>query len=206
MPRRFRLPSGACKPFGPTVTADGETPKNMCLGYADWWTEAFYDGIVRAKEHGGLFTTSYSHGWSPAETAQKMGEIMKAKPELFPARTDIVALLCEKLHVAGLRLADADRWASGKVFSNHSKFLMVDEKAFYIGSQNLYVSDLAEFGYIVDSARDEGRAGRVLGSPLEVLAALRRVGQRSEDLRAQSLRNPNRREISRPRAYAVRRG
>ena len=122
--------------------------------------------LVTSNVDGGLFTTSYSHGWSQAETAQKMGEIMKKKPELFPAGTDIVSLLCEKLHVAGLRLADADRWASGKVFSNHSKFLMVDEKAFYIGSQNLYVSDLAEFGYIVDSAKDAKVAQDTFWAPL----------------------------------------
>ncbi|MDB4943633.1 MAG: hypothetical protein JWP97_3167 [Labilithrix sp.] len=106
--------------------------------------------LVTSNVDGGLFTTSYSHGWTAAETAQQMADIMKARPDLFEAGTDIPALLCQKLHVAGLRLDDGDRWASGKVFSNHTKFLMVDTKAFYIGSQNLYVSDLAELGYIVD--------------------------------------------------------
>jgi phosphatidylserine/phosphatidylglycerophosphate/cardiolipin synthase-like enzyme len=122
--------------------------------------------LVTSNVDGGLFTTSYSHGWSEAETAQQMADIMKARKDLFPPDTDIVALLCEKLHVAGLRLADADRWADGKVFSNHAKFLMVDAKAFYVGSQNLYVSDLAEFGYIVDSEKAAQEAHDTFWAPL----------------------------------------
>jgi phosphatidylserine/phosphatidylglycerophosphate/cardiolipin synthase-like enzyme len=35
-------------------------------------------------------------------------------------------------------------------YGNHSKMMMVDGQAFYIGSQNFYVSPLQEFGYIVD--------------------------------------------------------
>jgi phosphatidylserine/phosphatidylglycerophosphate/cardiolipin synthase-like enzyme len=108
--------------------------------------------LVISNVDGGLFTTSYSHGWTAAETAQQMADHMKSKPELFPQGTDIVDLLCKKMHVTGIRVADTDRWPDGKVFSNHAKFLMIDTQAFYIGSQNLYVSDLAEFGFIVDSA------------------------------------------------------
>jgi phosphatidylserine/phosphatidylglycerophosphate/cardiolipin synthase-like enzyme len=32
----------------------------------------------------------------------------------------------------------------------HAKFWMVDERAFYIGSENLYPAELQEFGYIVE--------------------------------------------------------
>ena len=122
--------------------------------------------LITSNVDGGLFTTSYSHGWSEAETAQQMADIMKARADLFPDGTDIPALLCQKLHVAGLRLADQDRWADGKVFSNHSKFLMIDSKAFYIGSQNLYVSDLAEFGFIVDDASLAAQARDTFWTPL----------------------------------------
>merc|ERR1712232_1211120 len=33
---------------------------------------------------------------------------------------------------------------------NHAKFFMIDNKCFYIGSQNMYEADLAEWGLIVD--------------------------------------------------------
>lgn len=35
--------------------------------------------------------------------------------------------------------------------ANHAKLLMVDDQAFYIGSHNMYESDLDEFGYFVDN-------------------------------------------------------
>ena len=108
--------------------------------------------LVISNVDGGLFTTSYSHGWTPAETAQQIADYMKSKKDLFPAGTDVAAALCSKLHVAGLRVSNLEKWPDGKVFSNHSKFLMIDSQAFYVGSQNLYTSDLAEFGFIVDSA------------------------------------------------------
>ena len=35
---------------------------------------------------------------------------------------------------------------------NHAKFFMIDDCAYYIGSQNLYVADLSEWGLLVDDA------------------------------------------------------
>ena len=122
--------------------------------------------LVISNVDGGLFTTSYSHGWTPAETAQQMADYITKKPEVFPAGTDITGLLCQKMHVAGLRVSNDDRWPDGKVFSNHSKFLMVDDQAFYVGSQNLYVSDLAEFGFIVDSPSAAKTANDTFWAPL----------------------------------------
>ncbi len=115
--------------------------------------------VVISNVDGGLFTTSYSHGWSAEETAAQMVTRMKAKTDAFPAGADVIGILCDKLHVAPLRLAATDRWADGKVFSNHAKFLMIDDQALYVGSQNLYTSDLAEFGYIVDS-KDAAKVAR----------------------------------------------
>ncbi len=61
---------------------------------------------------------------------------------------------------------NADRWADGKVFSNHAKFLMVDAKPFYVGSENLHVSDLAELGYVVDSEKAAKIAQGTFWAPL----------------------------------------
>jgi phosphatidylserine/phosphatidylglycerophosphate/cardiolipin synthase-like enzyme len=108
--------------------------------------------VIISNVDGGLFTTSYSHGWTAAETAQQIADYMKTKKDLFPAGADVIGALCKNLHVAGIRVANMDKWPDGKVFSNHAKFLMIDTQAFYVGSQNLYSADLAEFGFIVDSA------------------------------------------------------
>ena len=35
---------------------------------------------------------------------------------------------------------------------NHAKFWMVDDRAFHVGSDNLYPHNLQEFGYVIESA------------------------------------------------------
>lgn len=62
--------------------------------------------------------------------------------------------LCANLDLAPLRTSEADGWANATgaeaLPSLHSKVVMVDREAFYIGSQNLYSAYLQEFGYVVD--------------------------------------------------------
>ena len=60
------------------------------------------------------------------------------------------ALLCEHVHLAPLRFGPHAEWPGGHPIANHSKFWMVDEHTFYIGSDNMYPVNLQEFGYIVD--------------------------------------------------------
>lgn len=122
--------------------------------------------LVISNVDGGLFTTSYSHGWTAEETAKQIGDIMKAKTDYFPKGADIAGTLCKKLHVAPIRVSDRERWPDGKVYSNHAKFLMIDTQTFYVGSQNLYSSDLAEFGFIVDSASMSQVAEETFWAPL----------------------------------------
>jgi phosphatidylserine/phosphatidylglycerophosphate/cardiolipin synthase-like enzyme len=108
--------------------------------------------LVMSNTDGGFFGASYSNDWTSEQTAQKMGEYMASRSDLFAPGTDVVGLLCQKLHVASVRLGTADTWPDGHIFANHAKFVMVDAQAFYLGSQNLYPADLAEFGFIIDSA------------------------------------------------------
>lgn len=61
---------------------------------------------------------------------------------------------CRLLTVAPLRVNASAMWP-GQTGSKgqpglHTKLYMVDDEAFYIGSQNLYPNQLAEFGYIVE--------------------------------------------------------
>jgi len=69
-------------------------------------------------------------------------------------------LILEKLRVTYMRcsLGRAD-WAKEKIIANHAKFFVVDDIAYYIGSQNLYIANLAEWGLIVD---DEAQTRKVL--------------------------------------------
>lgn len=81
---------------------------------------------------------------------------------LFPPETtgaDFDALLCSKLHLTSIRFSTEDMLSSP--IPDHAKFMMVDDKVFYIGSHNIYPSavsavggdySLNEMGLIVDNA------------------------------------------------------
>lgn len=63
------------------------------------------------------------------------------------------AMLCERVHLAPFRFGPDDKWPGGLAIANHAKFWMVDERTFYVGSDNMYPVNLQEFGYIVDDSR-----------------------------------------------------
>jgi phosphatidylserine/phosphatidylglycerophosphate/cardiolipin synthase-like enzyme len=106
--------------------------------------------IVLSNDHaksgsGGDYTT----GTTVAQTADKIKE--KVKSELgAPEDKKLTELLCEKLHLTTLRFGPSDKWPDPPYeFANHSKFFMVDDKVFYVGSENLYPSDLIEYGVFI---------------------------------------------------------
>lgn len=55
--------------------------------------------------------------------------------------------VCDKVHFAPLRYSTQNP-PDGKVKS-HTKLVMVDDAAFYMGSQNIYPANLQEYGYFV---------------------------------------------------------
>ena len=63
------------------------------------------------------------------------------------------ALLCSRFHLAPFRFGPDDSWPGGKTIANHSKFWMVDDRVFYIGSDNMYPVNQQEFGYIIDDRK-----------------------------------------------------
>jgi len=63
----------------------------------------------------------------------------------------LIDLLCRHFHLAPYRFGPDASWPGDHPIGNHGKFWMVDDRYFYLGSDNLYPVDLQEFGYIVDS-------------------------------------------------------
>jgi PLD-like domain len=97
-------------------------------------------------------TTSYSNGWSLADVAAKFTELAEEHRDLLPGGTDVDALICSKLHLANLRSSASTDWPDGRHLASHAKLLVVDDHTFYLGSQNLYIANLAEHGFIVQDA------------------------------------------------------
>lgn len=86
----------------------------------------------------------YSFGTTLADIVSEMQRAIGGRP------------LTGRMRLAPLRFsAHGDRWAHDGVelkIINHAKFWTVDERAFHVGSDNLYPHNLQEFGYVVESS------------------------------------------------------
>jgi phosphatidylserine/phosphatidylglycerophosphate/cardiolipin synthase-like enzyme len=91
---------------------------------------------------------NYSNGVPIEAVGQKIHDAVRASTGM--ADQELSALLCQHLHLAPLRFGPDATWPDGQPIGTHAKFWMVDERVFYIGSENLYPTALQEFGYIVE--------------------------------------------------------
>ena len=107
----------------------------------------------------GRSKSTYSNSLPLEAVAEKMLQTAQARSTL--PRPALVDLLCSHFHLASFRFGPDTTWPGNHPIGNHSKFWMVDDRYFYIGSDNLYPVDLQEFGYIVD---DREAAAEVLKS------------------------------------------
>jgi len=112
----------------------------------------------------GRSKSSYSNGVSLEAVAEKMLAVAKAhSARPLPALVD---LLCHHFHLAPFRFGPDAAWPGGHPIGNHSKFWMVDDRYFYLGSDNLYPVDLQEFGYILDDRAAAAELRRKYWDPL----------------------------------------
>jgi len=102
-------------------------------------------------------TGAYGYGWTASDVVQRFRE--RADDNALTTLTD--DMFCDRLHITYISAESGSQtWANTEVrVGNHGKFFAIDDKAFYVGSQNLYVCDLAEFGVIID---DEAKTKEVI--------------------------------------------
>jgi phosphatidylserine/phosphatidylglycerophosphate/cardiolipin synthase-like enzyme len=100
---------------------------------------------------GGLKPTeaNYGNGWSCVDVA---AEIIKTIRQQFPNASDTALRekVAANLRVCFLRSKRGQQWEDGQSIGLHSKHFIVDDICCYIGSQNLYICDLAEWGVVID--------------------------------------------------------
>jgi phosphatidylserine/phosphatidylglycerophosphate/cardiolipin synthase-like enzyme len=106
----------------------------------------------------------YSNGTSIETAARKIRQVARGRSSLSDAGLD--ELLCRRLHMAPIRFGPDATWPGNKPIANHSKFWMVDDRIFHIGSNNFYPVDLQEFGYIVEDRAAAMELRRVYWDPL----------------------------------------
>ncbi|MFO1080594.1 MAG: hypothetical protein U1E23_08215 [Reyranellaceae bacterium] len=89
--------------------------------------------------------SSYSNSVSLATLAAHLREVAQRR-----AGRDVDDLLCRHVHLAPFRFGPDATWPGNRPIANHAKLWMVDERVFYLGSDNAYPVNLQEFGYVVD--------------------------------------------------------
>ena len=104
---------------------------------------------------GGLKGTeaNYGNGWSAIDVA---AEIIKAIQKQHSDVNDgkLRAMIKDNLRICFVRHGKSSKYQDGKTIGLHSKHFIVDDICCYIGSQNLYMCDLAEWGIVVDSKEE----------------------------------------------------
>lgn len=140
--------------------------------------------IVLSNPHavpGGLspLTANYGNGWVcedvASEIIQKLAQTLSGAKEgggcchccahdddfeLTDEQTEYLRdMVHENLRVSFLRCGGKDKWDDDATKGNHAKFFMVDDRCYYVGSQNLYIANLAEWGVVID---DEAQTQKIL--------------------------------------------
>jgi hypothetical protein len=100
----------------------------------------------------------YGNGWSCVDVG---AEIIKTIREKYPEATDaeLRKKVQENLRISFIRQARGNDYGNGKTIGMHAKHFIVDDVCTYIGSQNLYICDLAEWGVVVD---DEASTKKIM--------------------------------------------
>jgi hypothetical protein len=105
---------------------------------------------------------SYANDVTFAEFARHLRDLVqkridardpKARYEIRRGPDPVNAMLCDHVHLAPFRFGPDATWPHGVAIANHAKLWMVDDRVFYLGSDNVYPVNLQEFGYIVDDRK-----------------------------------------------------
>lgn len=100
---------------------------------------------------GGLSGTEacYGNGWTCVDVA---AEIIKRIRKQFPEAEDdaLRKKVEDNLFISFIREKMGSNWEDGNCMGMHAKHVIVDDVCTYIGSQNLYICDLAEWGVLID--------------------------------------------------------
>lgn len=131
--------------------------------------DALADFLVKEKKDVFIVQTSENVGdYNSGQTIpQLIRDLFDRAKKRHPGTkdADLWDVLNQRLHIAPLRFSAADAWPGGHGIANHSKFIMIDDEVFYIGSQNLYPPGpvvipvipkpwrLKEFGYMIESKK-----------------------------------------------------
>jgi len=108
----------------------------------------------------------YGNGWDCVDVASELIKCIQAQ---FPDAPDdkLRETVQDNLRVCFLRCPKGGcNYSDGASLGLHSKHFIIDDVCTYIGSQNLYTCDLAEWGVVIDSPEAVGDIKEQYWDPL----------------------------------------
>jgi len=102
-----------------------------------------------ASVPGGDMFASYGNGWSCADCASEIIKCVR-KQVIIVSDHKLRRKVEDNLRLCFIKHKTKKKYSDGNRIGNHSKFFMIDDVCCYVGSQNLYVCDLAEWGVVID--------------------------------------------------------
>lgn len=111
----------------------------------------------------GAFGTSYANMESLYDLSEQLyASVLRLTGDAGSAR----AAVCSNVQLASLRTGTSATWPDGAGFANHAKFIMVDDSAFSVGSDNLYPASLQELDLVVGDRATAAQVREVYLDPL----------------------------------------
>jgi len=96
----------------------------------------------------------YGNGWECADVAAEIIKTIRDEVDDGDDDTEDDAglrrIITENLRICYIRQGMTNQWGDEKTMGMHAKHFIIDDMAYYIGSQNWYVCDLAEWGILID--------------------------------------------------------
>jgi len=113
----------------------------------------------------------YGNGWVCSDVAS---EIIKTIRDRVKDNDDedsdgdegLRKIITDNLRLCYIRQDSTNTWADDKTMGMHAKHFIIDDVAYYIGSQNWYVCDLAEWGILVDDANQTRKVLQEYWTPM----------------------------------------
>jgi phosphatidylserine/phosphatidylglycerophosphate/cardiolipin synthase-like enzyme len=185
----------ACQDLGPVCIPNTKIPVPgfkwprdvlEVLGRAIWKRNVQVDIVVSnafsvPDNLSPFLAANYGNGWDAVDVA---AEITKTIRKQY--RVDDRVLhqkVADKLRVCTLQTRVGQRWPGGMTAGLHSKHYIVDDIAYYVGSQNLYTCDLGEWGCCIDDEKQTRQIMSEFWYPMWT-ASYREDGARTDDVMA----------------------
>ena len=127
--------------------ADDVTARLWCSFMTHLVVPILFSGFILLTY---LLIIQLHSGWTCVDVAS---EIIRAIQKQFPDAEEsaLADKVKDNLRICFLRCAQGRHYSDGSSKGVHSKHFIVDDKCTYIGSQNLYVCDLSEWGVVIDN-------------------------------------------------------